>query len=264
MRIIAFAGMLAVLVSSCAKVPVTNRRQIKLLPESMVMSLSLQAFNDIVSQSQMVPSSDSRSVTLNRVGTNMEAAVVSFMNETGNSKRLNGYKWEYRLIESSTVNAFCMPGGKIAFYSGILPYTLDETGIAVVMGHEMAHAVARHGNERLSQQLVVMMGGISLAVALNEKPQETRELFLALYGVSSTLGTLAYSRQHEYEADKLGMIFMARAGYDPSGSIDFWERMAVQNKGVHMPAFLSTHPSDEKRIAAMKEFLPEAKKYYKK
>lgn len=252
------------MISACSKVPVTNRRQIKLLPESMVMGLSLTAFNDIISQSQMVPASDNRSVTLVKVGKNMESAVTQFMNETGNEKRLKGYKWDYRLIESPTVNAFCMPGGKIAFYSGILPLTADETGIAVVMGHEMAHAVARHGNERLSQQLIVVMGGVSLAVALNEKPQETKELFLALYGVSSTLGTLAYSRQHEYEADKLGMIFMARAGYDPAGAITFWEKMAAQSKGIHMPAFLSTHPSDEKRIAAMKEFLPEAKKHYTK
>ena len=156
-----------------------------------------------------------------------------------------------------------MPGGKVVVYSGLLPITQDETSLAVVMGHEIAHAIGRHGNERMSQGLIVQAGGIGLQVAMSQKPQETQNIFLQSYGVASTLGTLKYSRVHESEADKMGLVFMAMAGYDPSAAVPFWERMA-KTGGQKPLEILSTHPSDATRIKDIKAFLPQALKYYKK
>ena len=178
------------------------------------------------------------------------------------SKRIDGYKWEFNLVEENIVNAWCMPGGKVVVYTGLLPLSQNEAGLAVVMGHEIAHAIARHGNERMSQQLIIAMGGIGLAVALQQKPQETQDLFNLSYGVASTLGALKYSRVHESEADKLGLVFMAMAGYNPEDAVPFWERMA-KNGGGKIPEILSTHPSDETRIKDIKAFLPKAKTYNK-
>jgi predicted Zn-dependent protease len=157
-----------------------------------------------------------------------------------------------------------MPGGKVVVYSGILPVTQDETGLAVVMGHEIAHAVARHGNERMSQELAVQLGGTAVAIAVDEKPEQTKNIFMAAYGVGSQLAyTLPYSRTHESEADQMGLIFMALAGYNPKEAIDFWQRMAKQS-GQNPPEFLSTHPSDETRVRKLREFWPEAMKYYER
>jgi len=155
-----------------------------------------------------------------------------------------------------------MPGGKVVVYTGILPVTQDEQSLAVVMGHEIAHAIARHGNERMSQGLALQLGGAALSVALSEKPALTRNIFLQSYGIGSTLGSLAYSRNHETEADKLGLVFMAMAGYDPQVAISFWERMAASG-GQAPPEILSTHPSDATRISTLREFMPQAMKYYK-
>jgi predicted Zn-dependent protease len=261
-RSVCFLLTVIVMFHSCSKVPITNRKQLKMLPESMMMSMALTSYNDFLSKNPPAPATDENTKMVKRVGNNISNAVTQFLNSINKSSRIKGYKWDYNLVNNPTVNAWCMPGGKVVVYSGILPYTVDETGLAVVMGHEIAHAVARHGNERMSQQLLVVMGGISLAVAMSEKPEQTQNLFLLSYGVGSTLGTLAYSRQHEYEADKMGTIFMALAGYDPAKSVDFWERMSKIGGGK-LPEFLSTHPSDEKRVAELKKYLPTAQKYYK-
>jgi predicted Zn-dependent protease len=179
-------------------------------------------------------------------------------------KRIKGFEWEFNLVDDKAVNAWAMPGGKIVVYKGILPITKNDTGMAVVMGHEIAHIVAKHGNERMSQQLVVQMGGMALDVAMKEKPEQTRAIFQQAYGVTTQVGVmLPYSRKHEYEADKLGLVFMAMAGYNPESAIKFWEKMMAQG-GAKPPEFLSTHPSDENRIAELKKYLPEAMKYYKK
>jgi predicted Zn-dependent protease len=157
-----------------------------------------------------------------------------------------------------------MPGGKVVVYTGILPITRDEAGLATVMGHEIAHAVARHGNERMSQALLTQMGGMALAVALEQNPSQTNQLWMAVYGMGAQVGILLpYSRLHESEADHLGLIFMAMAGYDPNKAVEFWERMAQMKSGQAPPEFLSTHPSDEARIKKIKELLPEAMQYYK-
>jgi predicted Zn-dependent protease len=174
-----------------------------------------------------------------------------------------GFKWEFNLVDNKEANAWCMPGGKVVVYTGLLPVTKDEKGLAFVMGHEIAHAVARHGNERMSQQLAVQSGGMALDIALMQQPNETRQLFNMAYGLGSTVGAiLPFSRLHESEADKLGMIFMALAGYDPTSASNVWTRMAAGG-GQKPPQILSTHPTDAKRKSDMDAFLPQAMKYYK-
>lgn len=252
----------SIIIFSCYRVPITNRNQIRLLPETMLTSLALSSYSEFISKHTIVPVNDYRSQEIEKVGNKLVNAANELFGSSKYKDRIKGQKWEFKLVEKSEVNAWCMPGGKIVFYTGILPYTQDENGIAVVMGHEMAHAIAKHGNERMSQQLAIIMGGVALDVALNEKPEETREIFKSLYGISSTMGALAYSRKHEYEADKIGLVLMAKAGYEPQKAIEFWERMSKKG-GSSIPQFLSTHPSDENRIREMKKFLPTALKYYK-
>ena len=205
---------------------------------------------------------DPRTKQVKKVGEKIKNATETYLNDHGQAKRFEGFQWDFNLVDDPTVNAWCMPGGKVVVYTGILPVTKDEASLGVVLGHEIAHAIARHGNERMSQALLIQAGGVTLSVLLQEKPQEAQDIFLLSYGVGSTLGSLAFSRQHESEADKLGLIFMAIAGYDPNTAVSFWERMASSGGGAP-PEILSTHPSDATRIADLKAFMPEAMKYYK-
>jgi predicted Zn-dependent protease len=184
------------------------------------------------------------------------------MNQNGYADRIKGYQWEFHLVNSKEANAWCMPGGKVVVYSGLLPLTQDEPSLAIVMGHEIGHAVARHGNERMSQMLLAAGLGLGLDVALSQKPAETRTMFMTAYGVGAGLGTLAYSRNQESEADKLGLVFAAMAGYDPHVAIPFWQRMSA-NGGSKVPEILSTHPSDATRIKDIQAYMPTAMKYYK-
>jgi predicted Zn-dependent protease len=255
-------SLLILLMLACSRVPMTGRKQFNAVPDNMMLPLSFSSYQEFLKENPPVAASDPRAQEVKRVGSNIRLAVVEYMQKQGLSKQIKDYAWEYNLVENPQVNAWCMPGGKIVFYSGILPLTQDESGLAVVMGHEIAHAIARHGNERLSQQLLLTFGAVSLDVLLKEKPQETRDIFLSLYGVGGTLGTLAYSRQHEYEADKMGLIFMALAGYDPEQAIAFWERMEKAS-GPAPPEFLSTHPHGSNRIEQLRKLMPEAKKHYK-
>ncbi|PID94048.1 MAG: peptidase M48 [Bacteroidetes bacterium] len=249
---------------SCKTVPFTNRKQVNLLPKSMMMEMSLASYGDFLKQNPAKPSNDKGVQQIRRVGGNIAQAVDDFLRENKMADRIDDFQWEFNLVEDKLVNAWCMPGGKVVFYTGIMPICKDDGGIAVVMGHEIAHALARHGNERMSQQLALQLGGMSLSMALQEKPEMTQQIFLTSYGIGSTLGSLAYSRKHEYEADKIGMILMAKAGYDPSLAVSFWERMAAAGSGTNVPELLSSHPSDRKRIEAIKSHLPEAMRYYKK
>lgn len=248
------------LIVSCNKVPISNRKQFNLLPESELMGMSLTNYQEFLSKNQVLNNADAQMVK--QVGARISKAVEQYFTQKNNLKAIKGYNWEFNLVNEKTVNAWCMPGGKVVFYSGILPVTKNETGIAVVMGHEIAHAIARHGNERMSQQLMVQAGGLALSVALAQKSRETQELFMLSYGVGTTLGSLKYSRTHESEADKLGLVFMAMAGYNPSEAVNFWQRMAQQG-GQKPPQLLSTHPSDDTRIKDIQAFLPNALKYYK-
>lgn len=249
---------------ACEKVPITGRKQMNLIPESELIGMSLTNYKDFLTKTPAVAITDANAQLVKKVGNNISKAVAAFMAQKGLSSRLAGYQWEFNLVKENSVNAWCMPGGKVVVYSGLLAVTQTESALACVMGHEIAHAVARHGNERMSQSLLVQVGGTALQVALSQKPQLTQDIFLQSYGVTSQLGMLKYSRTHESEADKMGLVFMAMAGYDPNDAVAFWERMAKAGGGNQSIELLSTHPSDEKRIAEIKKFLPEALKYYKK
>lgn len=199
-----------------------------------------------------------------RVGNKLAAAIQQYFASKGQSAALSGYKWEFNYVNNKEANAWCMPGGKVVVYSGIMPYAKDEAGLAVVMGHEIAHAVAKHGNERMSQGLLQQAGGAALSVALSQKPALTQQLFNTAYGVTTTVGgMLPFSRLQESEADRMGLIFMAMAGYDPNTAVAFWQRMKADG-GSKPPELLSTHPSDSKRISDLQKELPEAMKYYHK
>jgi predicted Zn-dependent protease len=252
-----------VFAQSCSKVPITNRKQFKLLPSSTMMSMSATNYDAFLKENQL-SNNKANTAIVKRTGAKISAAVEGYLASINRSKLVKDFDWQFNLVKSDVPNAWCMPGGKVVFYEGILPYTKTEAGAAVVMGHEIAHAVAKHGNERMSQQLMIQLGGVALDVALKEKPEQTRSIFLQAYGLGSQVGvTLPYSRKHEYEADKLGMVFMAKAGYNPEEAVKFWERMSKAG-GNKPPEFLSTHPSDENRVKELKAFLPKAMKYYKK
>ena len=253
--------VMVLLIIACATVPLTNRRQLNIIPSGELLSMSYQQYDD-VKKSSKLSTNQAQTAMVKRVGKRIAAATEEFLKE---NKLPANYDWEFILIEDDkTVNAWCMPGGKVAFYSGILPYTKNEAGIAVVMGHEIAHAIAQHGNERMSQGLLVQFGGMALSLALKEKPQLTQQLWMSAFGFGAQVGLmLPFSRKHEYEADRIGLTLMAKAGFNPQHAIDFWQRMS-QGGGAKPPEFLSTHPSDVKRVAALKKSLPEAMKYYKK
>ena len=247
---------------SCTKVPITGRRQMNLLSEPELMKMSLAEYNKFLASHPPMPDADANTQLVKKVGANVKAAVEKFMNANKKyKKRIAGYNWQFNLVNDKTVNAWCMPGGKVVVYSGLLPVTQNETSLAVVMGHEIAHAIARHGNERMSQQLAVSTGGKIVSVMVENTSKETQDIFNKSYGNAAGLGILAYSRKHELEADKLGLVFMAMAGYDPKEAVAFWERMAKASQGGTL-AILSTHPSDDTRIAEIKKFLPKALKYY--
>jgi len=248
--------------NACDTVPISGRKQLRLISEREMIGMSFQAYDEFLDTSKVLPDTHKDVIVVRRVGNRIKDAVVKYLADNGQSKRIEGFEWEFNVVNDNTVNAWCMPGGKVVVYTGILPVTKDEKSLAVVMGHEIAHAVARHGNERMSQGLAVQLGGLALSVALSEQRAETQNLFLQSYGMGSTLGILAYSRNHESEADKLGLVFMAMAGYDPQSSIGFWQRMSELG-GQAPPQLLSTHPSDETRIADLQAFMPEAMKYYK-
>jgi predicted Zn-dependent protease len=255
--------ILIVVLISCHKNKVTGSRSLTLIPEKELMGMSYQQYDQFLKQHPPLADSDPRTQMVKRCGSRVQKSVEEYYASKGLSKDLEGFNWEFNLIDENTVNAWCMPGGKVAVYTGLLPVTGDEQSLAVVMGHEVAHAIGRHGNQRMSQGLLVQLGGAALSIALAQKPALTQELFNQAYGVSTTLGVLAYSRKHETEADKMGLIFAAMAGYNPEAAIDFWRRMSESSKGQKPPEFMSTHPSDERRINDLKSFMPEAKKHYK-
>ena len=246
---------------SCFKNPVTGRSSLNAVPESEVRSMATQQYATFISANSPVQGSKDAEM-VQRVGQRMQAAVTQYLQSIGKQDLVSGYQWEFKLVADNTANAWCMPGGKVVFYTGILPLCQSEEGVAVVMGHEIAHAIARHGNERMSQGLATEFGGVILSVALSSKPHETQQLFNTAYGIGGQLGQLAYSRSHESEADHMGLIFMAIAGYNPNEAVNFWQRMAAAG-GTKPPEFLSTHPSDQRRINDIKGKLPEAMKHYK-
>lgn len=240
----------------------TGRKQLSLVSEQEVLTLSLQQYDEF-KKSAPISTDKANSALVQKVGRNIANAVESWLKSNGYESELQYYSWEFNLVKSTDVNAFCMPGGKIVVYEGILPITRDETGLAVVLGHEVAHAVAKHANERMSQQVAAQYGGAALGAALSGKSEATQQIASSVFGLGAQYGVLLpYSRKQELEADQLGLVFMAMAGYDPRQASDFWTRMS-QSGGAGVPEFMSTHPSDDTRIHKIQEELPEALKYYK-
>jgi predicted Zn-dependent protease len=255
--------VLSLLLLACSTVAVTGRKQLNLIPRSTMLSMSSQQYGEFLKTNKLSTNQEQTQM-VKRVGSKIQKAVEQYFAERDLSHKLKNYDWEFNLVESEEVNAWCMPGGKVVIYTGILPITKDESGLAVVTGHEIAHAIAQHGNERMSQGLITQLGGLALSKALEEKPEQTQQLWMAAFGIGAQVGVLLpYSRLHESEADHLGLIFMAMAGYDPNAAVAFWQRMAKMKGGQAPPEFLSTHPSDETRINKIKALIPEAMQYYK-
>ena len=250
------------LATACTTVPITGRRQLSLVSDGQVLGLAQQQYQQVLDTSKVVKSG-AQEAMVKRVGQRIQQAVETYFRQQNQSQQLAGYQWEFNLIQSPEQNAWCMPGGKVVVYTGILPITQDENGLAVVLGHEISHAVAKHGSERMSQGLVQQLGGQALGVALANNSAMTRQVASQAFGVGSQLGLLSYGRSQESEADHLGLIFMAMAGYDPKGATEFWKRMDARAGGAAQPEFLSTHPSNGTRIADIQKELPQALKYYK-
>ncbi len=246
----------------CATVPITGRKQLSMIPNSQILPLSYDSYTTVMKESKLSTNQEQVQM-VKKVGGNIQHAVEKFMADNKLSDKLQGYAWEFNLIDEDLVNAWCMPGGKVAFYSGIMPVCQNETGVGVVMGHEVAHAIANHGRERMSQGLVQQAGGVALNVYMADKPQETQMLFNTAYALGSTYGAiLPYSRLHESEADKLGLVFMAMAGYDPREAPKFWQRMDKMSGGNQPPEWMSTHPSHDHRVSDLNSYMSEAMKYY--
>jgi predicted Zn-dependent protease len=249
--------------TSCSRVAITGRKQFNIVPDTMMNSMSLQSYNEFLTSSKL--SSDTQKTRMVKdVGARIQKAVEKYCAENNLSSRIRSYQWEFNLVEDPNVNAWCMPGGKVVVYTGLLPVAQNEAGLAVVMGHEIAHAIARHGSERMSQGLMVELGGMALSEALAKQPAQTKELFMKSYGLGTEVGVLLpYSRLHENEADRMGLIFMAMAGFNPNEAVSFWERMSAASKGPRPLELLSTHPADSTRINNIKKLIPEAMQYYK-
>lgn len=217
-------------------------------------------------KTKVVSTNSANTQMVKRVGNKIAAAVTQYMNANGYSEQIKNYKWEFNLIESPEINAWCMPGGKVAVYTGILPISKDEAGLATVMGHEIAHAIAQHSVERASKMLTAQLGGLATGVLVSGQSEGTQNTVNQLFGIGAQAGyVLPNSRQQELEADKMGLSFMAMAGYNPTTAVSFWQRMAKAGEGSQKPPeFLSTHPADDTRIAQIQRDLPTAMKYYKK
>ena len=244
------------LLIACSTVPITGRKQLNLVSDAKIIPMAFSQYSSFIKEHKL-SKSKSDVARLQSVGKRISKAIDAYMRANGMTKRADSYKWEFNLVEDKAVNAWAMPGGKVVFYTGILPITQNDAGMATVMGHEIAHAFARHGAERMSGGIIQQAGG--LAVALGTENSKRADIWNLAYGVGSQLGMLKFSRTQESEADKLGLVFMIMAGYNPDEAIAFWQRMAAHSKGQKQPEFLSTHPADATRIADLKAWLPQAK-----
>lgn len=252
-------------VIACSTNAITGRKQFKLLPESQLQQMAVSEYQSFLSSNKVVATTNNRDADMvNRVGSRIINSVSNYYNNNNIGKDLEGYQWETKLVQSDQANAWCMPGGKIVVYTGLLPITQNEAALANVMGHEVSHALFGHGNERMSQGLIAQLGGVALDVALANKPDATRSIFQQAYGLGANIGViLPFSRKQELEADRYGLIWTAMAGYNPQEAIGLWQRMIAQSNGQTPPEFLSTHPGPERRIEQLQKYMPEAMKYYK-
>jgi predicted Zn-dependent protease len=250
------------LLVTCVTNPLTGKNTMAFMSNRELFASSFQQYSQFISENKVVTgTADARMVE--RIGGDIRKAAERWLTSEGQSAYLKDYKWEYHLVDSKEINAWCMPGGKIVVYSGILPYTKTQDGLATVMGHEVAHALLNHGQQRVSAGVLQQIGAIGVSILTAGASEKSQALFMTAYGVGSTLfGTLPFSRKHESEADHYGLVLMAIAGYNPNASVQFWERMAAMGSGG--PEFLSTHPSDTTRIKDLKKSIPEAKRQAQK
>lgn len=257
--------LVSAVVIACSKHAITGRKQYKLVAESTLQAMASEQYQQFLSTNRVVNPSSSRDAEMvKRVGQRITTAVTNYYRSQGLAEELEGYQWEYNLVDNKAANAWAMPGGKIVVYTGLLPITQNEAALAVVLGHEITHAIFQHGNERMSQGLTQQLGGLALSVALANRPQQTQDLFLTVYGVGSQIGfLLPYARKHEFEADRYGLWWTAMAGYNPQEAIPLWQRMEKASTGARPPQFLSTHPNEHNRIQQLQKYMPEALKFYK-
>jgi predicted Zn-dependent protease len=264
-RIVLSLFLMTGIIVSCSTNALTGKSQFTLLPESQLQSMASQEYVQFLSSNKVVAASANKDAEMvKRVGQRITSAVESYYQQQGIADKLEGFKWEYNLVNDPAVNAWCMPGGKIVVYTGLLPITQNEAALAAVMGHEVCHALLQHGNQRMSTGMAQQGLGAALSVALANKPAATQNLFMTAYGVGSNVfGILPFSRKHELEADRYGLIFTAKAGYNPREAIALWDRMEKAANGQKPPEFLSTHPSEGRRKEQLEKYMPEALKYYK-
>lgn len=258
MKKIALNFVLFLVLYSCSTVPITERKRVNIVDDSQILPASFAQYDTFLKENKL---SDDKAKTkeIQEVGERIAKSVDRFMRANGMTEEANNYKWEFNLVDDDQMNAWCLPGGKVVFFTGMLPICKNTDGIAAVMGHEIAHAFAKHGQERMTSAYGQQLGGIAVAMGTSGQDYETQMLWNSVYGISSQVGMLAYSRTHETEADKLGMVFMTMAGYDPEESIALWKRMKESSKGNAPPEFLSTHPSNDTRIENLKKYLPVAR-----
>src|SRR5436189_2789360 len=255
MKKIFYTLFLASLIAGCSENMVTGRKQLSLVSETELQSMAKEEYKTFLNANKVVNTSVNRDAEMvYRIGSRIATAITAYYNNNGQPAILEGYQWEFNLIENKEANAWCMPGGKIVVYTGLLPYTQNEAALAVVIGHEVTHAILQHGNERMSQMLGAELVGAGLQVAMSTSPQETQNAFLTAFGLGSQVGVLLpYARKHEYEADHYGLIWAAMAGYNPQEAIPLWERMAAAAKNSSRPPeLLSDHPVESSRIQKIK------------
>lgn len=254
----------ALLFVSCQTNPFTGEKNLNFVSNDQLFPASFEQYNQFLSESNVVTGTSEANM-VKRVGNKIETAAERYLNANGYQGFLEDFRWEYNLVKDDAVNAFAMPGGKIVFYTGILPVAESETGVAVVMAHEIAHALADHGAQRMSAAQLQQLGAVAGGIAVSGRSQETQQIFAQAYGLGTTVGVmLPFSRKHETEADRIGLTLMAIAGYDPEEASRLWQRMAAQSDGQAPPEFLSTHPSNQTRINNLKKWAPEAKAEAKK
>ncbi len=260
-RLVLILPLLSLFAVGCSTVPITGRRQLALVPDKEILALSQTEYRSFMGKAK-VSGDKTQSAQVTRVGRKIANATDSYLRSNGHEKEAENFSWEFNLVQEKEVNAFCMPGGKIVVYTGLMPLIASDDELAVVLGHEVAHAVAKHGSERMSQQLLAAAGATAAAIAIGGDDSTTQAAAAAVFGLGAEVGVmLPFSRKHESEADYMGLILMTLAGYNPDAAIPFWEKMAAQG-GSSRPAILSSHPSDKKRIAALKKALPEVKTKY--
>jgi predicted Zn-dependent protease len=253
---------LAFIISSCSTVPITGRKRLNFVSDAEVLPMSFAQYKTFLTEN-VLSKNNKQTTEIKEVGERISKAVTKFMRDNHMAKEADSYEWEFNLVQDETMNAWCMPGGKVVFYTGILPVAGNTDGIAAIMGHEVAHAFAKHGQERMSSQQMKQIGAVAVAAGSSGGSTEEQMMYNMAYGLGSQLGMLKFSRQHETEADKLGMVFMIMAGYNPQEAVEVWKRMkAIGSSST--PEFMSTHPSNDTRIKELQDFIPEAKNLAKK